>query len=105
MSLPAKREPGGGSAARQLGGTRTGGPRLPKKRAVEAEQQQQLVRGHTPANDDGWSALSLLVALTGVHALFFAHIRFRLPIDLALIAPIACWLADAVSRGERCEST
>ena len=47
-----------------------------------------------------WSALSLLVALTGVHALFFA-IRFRLPIDLALIAPIACWLADAVSRGEQ----
>ena len=52
-----------------------------------------------------WSALSLLVALTVVHALFFAHIRFRLPIDLALIAPIACWLADAMSRGERCEST
>ncbi|MEE2728299.1 MAG: glycosyltransferase family 39 protein [Candidatus Latescibacterota bacterium] len=57
---------------------------------------------HSPV---GWSALSLLVALVGVHALFFAHIRFRLPIDLALIAPVACWLANAMSRGESCEGS
>ena len=55
---------------------------------------------HSPVS---WSALSLLVALVGVHAMFFAHIRFRLPIDLALIAPVACWLANAMSRGESCE--
>ncbi len=57
---------------------------------------------HSPI---GWSALSLLVALVCVHALFFAHIRFRLPIDLALIAPVACWLANAMSRGESCEGS
>ena len=57
---------------------------------------------HSPVS---WSALSLLVALVGVHAMFFAHIRFRLPIDLALIAPVACWLANAMSRGESCEGT
>ncbi len=43
----------------------------------------------------GWSALTLALALTLVHALFFAHTRFRLPIDAALIAPAACLLASA----------
>jgi hypothetical protein len=47
----------------------------------------------------GWSALTLALALTLVHALFFAHTRFRLPIDAALIAPAACLLA-----GERKEN-
>lgn len=60
---------------------------------------------HMRRSSVGWSALSLLVALTGVHALFFAHIRFRLPIDLALIAPIACWLANAMSSEENNERT
>ena len=60
---------------------------------------------HMRRSPVGWAALSLLVALVGVHALFFAHIRFRLPIDLALIAPFACWLANVMSRGEPCEGT
>ncbi len=47
-----------------------------------------------------WSAASLAIALTCVHALFFAHTRFRLPIDLALIAPAACWMAMHLPRGK-----
>ena len=48
----------------------------------------------------GWGALTLALALTFVHALFFAHTRFRLPIDLALIAPVACLLAGQEERDE-----
>lgn len=44
---------------------------------------------------------SLLVALTLVHAVFFAHARFRLPIDMALIAPAAYWLAAHWQWGKR----
>lgn len=47
-----------------------------------------------------WSAVSLAIALTCVHALFFAHMRFRLPIDLAFVAPAACWMALRLQRGE-----
>jgi len=46
-----------------------------------------------------WSAAALALALTLVHAVFFAHARFRLPIDMALVAPAACWLAAHVKRG------
>lgn len=48
---------------------------------------------HMRRDPVGWAAASLAVALMGIYALFFAHVRFRLPIDLALIAPAACWLA------------
>jgi hypothetical protein len=44
-----------------------------------------------------WSVLSLALALSLVHALFFAHTRFRFPIDAALMAP-AGWLAGRVWR-------
>lgn len=47
-----------------------------------------------------WSAASLAIALTCVHALFFAHMRFRLPIDLALVAPAACWIAMRLPSGK-----
>ncbi|MFT5090110.1 MAG: 4-amino-4-deoxy-L-arabinose transferase-like glycosyltransferase [Candidatus Latescibacterota bacterium] len=46
-----------------------------------------------------WSAAALALALTLVHAVFFAHARFRLPIDMALVAPAACWLAVHVKWG------
>lgn len=39
-----------------------------------------------------WNIASLLVALSLVHALFFAHFRFRLPADAALIGPAALTL-------------
>ncbi len=44
---------------------------------------------------------ALLLALTLVHAVFFAHARFRLPIDMALVAPAACWLAAHWPWGKR----
>jgi 4-amino-4-deoxy-L-arabinose transferase-like glycosyltransferase len=36
-----------------------------------------------------WGVLSLAVSLSAVHALFFAHARFRLPADAALMVPAA----------------
>jgi len=42
----------------------------------------------------GWMVGSLLVSLSLVHALFFAHTRFRLPIDTALIGPAALALVE-----------
>ena len=40
-----------------------------------------------------WIVGSLLLSLTLVHAVFFAHTRFRLPIDAALIGP-AAWILE-----------
>ena len=39
-----------------------------------------------------WGVLSLALALSAVHVVFFAHTRFRFPIDAVLMAP-AGWLA------------
>ena len=36
-----------------------------------------------------WNVVTLATALTLVHMIFFAHARFRLPVDAALIAPAA----------------
>ncbi len=40
---------------------------------------------------EAWAVGSLLLGLSLVHALFFAHTRFRLPIDAALMGP-AAWV-------------
>jgi hypothetical protein len=40
-----------------------------------------------------WPLTALALALSLVHALFFAHTRFRLPLDAALIVP-AAWSVD-----------
>ncbi|MAN24273.1 MAG: hypothetical protein CME10_08410 [Gemmatimonadetes bacterium] len=40
-----------------------------------------------------WSTIVFILGLTIVHAIFFSHVRFRLPIDLVLIVPAACYLA------------
>jgi 4-amino-4-deoxy-L-arabinose transferase-like glycosyltransferase len=45
--------------------------------------------------------VALLVILTLVHAIFFAHLRFRLPIDMALVAPAGYWLAAHWQWGKR----
>ena len=45
--------------------------------------------------------VALLVILTLVHAVFFAHLRFRLPIDMALVAPAGYWLAAHWQWGKR----
>ena len=42
-----------------------------------------------------WLIASLGLGMTAVHALFFAHIRFRLPLDAALMLPAAQVLVDA----------
>jgi len=42
----------------------------------------------------GWLIGSLLASLSLVHALFFAHTRFRLPIDAALVGPAALVLVE-----------
>ena len=36
-----------------------------------------------------WNVVTLAIALSLVHMIFFAHARFRLPVDAALIAPAA----------------
>jgi 4-amino-4-deoxy-L-arabinose transferase-like glycosyltransferase len=46
-----------------------------------------------------WGILSLILCLSAVHALFFAHTRFRLPADAALRAP-AAWVLERL--WERC---
>ena len=38
-----------------------------------------------------WGIATLALAMTLVHMIFFAHVRFRLPVDAALTAP-AAWL-------------
>jgi len=43
-----------------------------------------------------WCATIFIVCLTIVHAVFFAHVRFRLPIDLLLIVPAACYLSSGL---------
>ncbi|NKB70393.1 MAG: phospholipid carrier-dependent glycosyltransferase [Candidatus Latescibacteria bacterium] len=45
--------------------------------------------------DAFWLIASLGIALTAVHALFFAHIRFRLPLDAALMLPAALVLVES----------
>ena len=42
----------------------------------------------------GWAVGSLLLCLSLVHALIFAHTRFRLPIDAALVGPAALALSQ-----------
>jgi len=44
-----------------------------------------------------WGILTLALSLTAVHAVFFAHTLFRLPIDAVLMAP-AGWLASRAWR-------
>lgn len=46
----------------------------------------------------GWVVGSLLASLSLVHALFFTHTRFRLPIDAALVGPAALVLIGRWSR-------
>jgi 4-amino-4-deoxy-L-arabinose transferase-like glycosyltransferase len=43
-----------------------------------------------------WCATLFIVSLTIVHAVFFSHVRFRLPIDLVLIVPAACYLSSGL---------
>ncbi len=45
-----------------------------------------------------WGVLSLAVSLSAVHALFFAHARFRLPADAALMVPAAHVVEGFLSR-------
>ena len=47
---------------------------------------------------EGWIVATLALSLTVVHMIFFAHTRFRLPIDAALIAPAAWLLEQGVRR-------
>jgi len=50
---------------------------------------------------EAWAIGSLVVSLSLVHALFFAHARFRLPIDVALMGPAAWTLAAGWGRWVR----
>lgn len=45
-----------------------------------------------------WHLLSLALALSLVHMIFFSHTRFRLPVDVALIAPAAFGLIELWKR-------
>jgi 4-amino-4-deoxy-L-arabinose transferase-like glycosyltransferase len=47
---------------------------------------------------EGWIVGTLALSLSVVHMIFFAHTRFRLPIDAALIAPAAWLLEQGVCR-------
>jgi len=47
---------------------------------------------------EAWAIGSLMLGLSLVHAVFFAHTRFRLPIDAALLGPAAWMLQRGWSR-------
>ena len=40
-----------------------------------------------------WCAIAFVASLTIAHAVFFSHVRFRLPIDVVLIVPAACYMS------------
>ena len=48
----------------------------------------------------GWAVGALLLGLSLVHALIFAHTRFRLPIDAALMGPAALALSRLWDKGD-----
>ncbi len=50
---------------------------------------------------EAWVAGSLLLSLSLVHMVFFAHTRFRLPLDAALMGPAALILDHQVGRWRR----
>ncbi|MFA6111943.1 MAG: glycosyltransferase family 39 protein [Candidatus Latescibacterota bacterium] len=54
----------------------------------------------TRSRPGAWGILSLILCLSAVHALFFAHTRFRLPADAALMAP-AAWVLERLWAGWR----
>jgi len=56
---------------------------------------------HTPV---GVAVGTLAGALTLVHALVFAHTRFRLPVDAALMGPAAAVLVRVVARARRTQA-
>ncbi|MDA0746825.1 MAG: glycosyltransferase family 39 protein [bacterium] len=47
---------------------------------------------------EAWAVGTLALSLVVVHAFFFAHTRFRLPLDAALMAPAALWIVQAWNR-------
>lgn len=53
---------------------------------------------------EAWAVGSLAVGLALVHALFFAHPRFRLPVDAALVGPVALMLERGWARLRRAHS-
>ncbi len=55
------------------------------------------LRGHPIA----WPVAALSLSLSIVHALFFAHTRFRLPVDAALIVPAAWSINQLFSKWRR----
>ena len=50
---------------------------------------------------EAWVAGTLLLSLSLVHVVFFAHTRFRLPVDAALMGPAALILDGQLSRWRR----
>ena len=50
---------------------------------------------------EAWAAATLLLSLSLVHVIFFAHTRFRLPVDAALMGPAAFILDGQLSRWRR----
>ena len=54
---------------------------------------------------EAWGVGSLLMALSVVHAVFFAHTRFRMPADAALMGPAAWMLAQWWQKRRRGKDT
>ena len=50
---------------------------------------------------EAWAVSTLALSLSLVHAVFFAHIRFRLPVDAALMAPASLLLVEGWRRWRR----
>ena len=50
---------------------------------------------------EAWAAATLLLSLSLVHVVFFAHTRFRLPVDAALMGPAALILDGQLSGWRR----
>lgn len=53
---------------------------------------------------EAWAVGSLLLGLSLIHAVFFAHTRFRLPMDAALMGPAAWMLQRGWARFRRARS-
>ena|GEM_PF-1040668 len=45
-----------------------------------------------------WAVGAFALSLTLVHAIFFAHVRFRLPVEVSLL-PAAAWMAQRAASG------